>query len=110
MGEGNVARVSDPTVLARVVGDVGHLTLNRPRAINALDLDMIRALADALDAWEHDDTVRSVLLDGAGERGLCAGGDVRGLRGRLGPARHRPHHRGGPGGTGGPGGSGTLTG
>jgi len=87
---GNVAGVSDPTtaqteatVLTRIEGDVGHLTLNRPRAINALDIGMIRALAAALDDWEHDDAVRIVLLDGAGDRGLCAGGDVRGLREQI---------------------------
>lgn len=58
---------------------VGHLTLARPEAINALDLGMIEALAAALDEWEHDSDIEVVLLDGAGERGLCAGGDVRGL-------------------------------
>lgn len=63
----------------RTAGSVGWLTLNRPRAINALDLDMIRTLSRALDAWEHDSAVDVVLLDGAGDRGLCAGGDVRGL-------------------------------
>lgn len=68
-----------PSVLVRRSGGLGHLTLNRPRALNALDLTMIRLIADALDAWEHDPDVRIVLLDGAGERGLCAGGDVRGL-------------------------------
>ena len=81
---GNVATVTDPPraeprVLVRAYGGLGHLTLNRPRAINALDLGMIRDLAAALDAWEHDTDVELVLLDGAGERGLCAGGDVRGL-------------------------------
>lgn len=58
---------------------VGHLTLNRPEAINALDLGMIEALAAALDEWERDPDIQVILLDGAGERGLCAGGDVRGL-------------------------------
>jgi enoyl-CoA hydratase len=58
---------------------VGHLTLDRPEAINALDLGMVEALARALDAWEHDPDIQIVLLDGAGDRGLCAGGDVRGL-------------------------------
>lgn len=89
----NVAGVTDPnapsaatdtapqsTVLARADQGVGHLTLNRPRAINALDLEMITLLSDALDEWERDADVQIVLLDGAGERGLCAGGDVRGLR------------------------------
>lgn len=84
---GNVARVSetdtDPTVLARASSGVGHLTLNRPRAINALDLEMIQRLAAALDAWERDADVQLVLLDGAGERGFCAGGDVRGLREQI---------------------------
>ena len=66
-------------VLARASGSLGRLTLNRPRSINALDLDMIRSLATALDAWERDTDIDLVLLDGSGERGLCAGGDVRGL-------------------------------
>ena len=66
-------------VLVRASGSLGRLTLNRPRAINALDLDMIRLLHEALDAWEFDSDIDTVLLDGAGERGLCAGGDVRGL-------------------------------
>lgn len=69
----------EPRVLVRVVGGVGYLTLNRPRAINALDLGMIDDLAAALDAWEHDAEVDVVVLEGAGERGFCAGGDVRGL-------------------------------
>ncbi|WP_120263603.1 enoyl-CoA hydratase/isomerase family protein [Microbacterium sp. AG238] len=73
------AAASDSRVRARVDRALGHLTLDRPRAINALDLGMIRSLAAALDAWEHDPGVDAVLLDGAGERGLCAGGDVRGL-------------------------------
>jgi enoyl-CoA hydratase len=83
---GNVATVTDaaePTVLARASGGLGHLTLNRPRAINALDLGMIHLLRDALDAWQDDTEVDIVLLDGAGERGLCAGGDVRGLAERT---------------------------
>ncbi|WP_438354937.1 enoyl-CoA hydratase/isomerase family protein [Microbacterium sp. CJ88] len=69
--------------MARRAGSLGHLTLNRPRAINALDLGMIELLSDALDAWESDTDVDLVLLDGAGERGLCAGGDVRSLYDRI---------------------------
>lgn len=70
---------SEEKVVVHRSGSLGRLTLNRPRAINALDLDMIRALTAALDAWEHDSDIEIVLLDGAGDRGLCAGGDVRGL-------------------------------
>jgi len=74
----------DPShVIARADGSVGHLTLDRPRAINALDYGMIVELAAALDAWEHHPDIQVVLLDGAGERGLCAGGDVRGLYGQI---------------------------
>lgn len=71
---------AEPTVLVRTVRGVGHVTLNRPRAINALDLGMIQTISAALDRWEYDADIEVVLLDGAGERGLCAGGDVRGLR------------------------------
>ena len=73
------AQQAEPTVLVRRYGSLGRLTLNRPRALNALDLGMVQSLAAALDAWEHDVDIRIVLLDGAGGRGLCAGGDVRGL-------------------------------
>ncbi|MCZ8377594.1 enoyl-CoA hydratase/isomerase family protein [Mycobacterium sp. CPCC 205372] len=63
-------------VLVTVENGVGLLTLNRPKAINSLNHGMVMALAEALDAWRHDDAVHTVLLTGAGERGLCAGGDV----------------------------------
>lgn len=71
---------ADATVLVRSDQGVGRLTLNRPRALNAVDIEMVRRLAGALDAWEHDADVEVVLLDGSGERGFCAGGDVRLLR------------------------------
>jgi len=63
-------------VLVERVGGLGRLTLNRPRAINALNHAMVRTLATALDEWRDDDGVRTVLLTGAGDRGLCAGGDI----------------------------------
>ena len=66
-------------VLARIEGKAGRLTLNRPAALNALTLDMVRAIDRALTAWETDDAVALVVLDGAGERGFCAGGDIRAL-------------------------------
>ncbi|WP_417563543.1 enoyl-CoA hydratase/isomerase family protein [Microbacterium sp.] len=69
----------EPTVITRAHESLGRITLNRPRAINALDLDMIVQIAATLDAWEHDSDVELVVIDGAGERGLCAGGDVRSL-------------------------------
>lgn len=55
---------------------VGHITLNRPKAINALNHPMAQAILDTLREWSDDDEVRTVVLTGAGERGLCAGGDI----------------------------------
>ncbi|RRR41913.1 enoyl-CoA hydratase/isomerase family protein [Mycolicibacter terrae] len=63
-------------VLARVDSGVGLLTLNRPQAINSLTLPMVTAMTTALSTWADDPSVRAVVLSGAGERGLCAGGDV----------------------------------
>ncbi len=63
-------------VLARVDGHVGLLTLNRPKAINSLTHGMVRAMDSTLASWADDDAVRAVVVAGAGERGLCAGGDV----------------------------------
>ncbi|MEX5632797.1 enoyl-CoA hydratase/isomerase family protein [Parafrankia sp. FMc2] len=69
----------EPEVLRSVEGRVGRLTLNRPKTINALNHDMVRAMDAALRDWEHDDRVDAVLVDGAGHRGLCAGGDIRSI-------------------------------
>ncbi|MFF9896099.1 enoyl-CoA hydratase/isomerase family protein [Streptomyces longispororuber] len=69
-----------PPVLSRTEGRAGHLVLNRPRALNALDHTMVRLIDDALTAWERDEAVAAVVVTGAGERGLCAGGDIRAVR------------------------------
>jgi enoyl-CoA hydratase len=66
-------------VLTRIEGGMGRITLDRPRSLNALTLGMVEAVRAALDAWEADPAVAFVLIDGAGERGLCAGGDIRAL-------------------------------
>jgi len=63
-------------VLARVDGGVGFITLNRPKAINSLTQTMVTAMDATLATWAEDDDVRAVVVGGAGERGLCAGGDV----------------------------------
>jgi enoyl-CoA hydratase len=63
-------------IVARVDRGVGFVTLNRPKAINSLTHSMVTTLHEVLRDWEHDDDVRAVVLAGAGERGLCAGGDV----------------------------------
>ena len=75
-GEGSGEGDPEASVLVRVHDGIGHLTLNRPRAINALSHEMVGLMQSALDGWAGDDAVRVVLVDGAGERGLCAGGDI----------------------------------
>jgi enoyl-CoA hydratase len=72
-------------------GAAGVITLNRPQALNALTLDMVRAMRTSLDAWAHDDAVTRVIVEGAGEKAFCAGGDIRklveaGKEGRTGEA------------------------
>jgi len=68
---------AQPEVLARVQSGVGRLTLNRSKALHALNRAMCDAMIEALLAWRDDDAVKSILIDHAGERGFCAGGDIR---------------------------------
>jgi enoyl-CoA hydratase len=75
--------VNEPELLVEVVAGVGHVRLNRPRQINALTVPMMHSLALALDHLAGDQAVARVELTGAGERGLCAGADVRALRERA---------------------------
>ncbi len=75
-GKNRTVSADADEVLVQVTGGVGFLTLNRPKAINSLNHPMVTALDAALAVWENDDEVRAVVVNGAGERGLCAGGDV----------------------------------
>ena len=67
----------EPEILARIQSGLGRITLNRPKAIHALNKGMCDAMIAALLAWKDDPAVKSVLIDHAGERGFCAGGDIR---------------------------------
>ncbi|WOP19014.1 enoyl-CoA hydratase/isomerase family protein [Raineyella sp. LH-20] len=67
-------------VLFGIDGPVARIVLNRPRAINALNLGMVTDIHDRLDAWAADDSIGAVVIQGAGARGLCSGGDVRAVR------------------------------
>jgi enoyl-CoA hydratase/carnithine racemase len=73
----SVVRDGDIVVCER--GALRRITLNRPKTLNALTLDMAATMLAQLRAWEGDEAVGAVLIDGAGERGLCAGGDLRAL-------------------------------
>lgn len=79
-------------VIAQIEGRIGTLTLNRPQALNALSLPMVRALTEALQAWQDDPRVLAVAVRGTGKTGpfgaFCAGGDIRFF--------HRAAHAGDP--------------
>jgi enoyl-CoA hydratase len=74
-----VAGEESADLVVRREGAAGIIRLNRPKALNALTLEMTRGIVAALDGFEADPAVSLILLEGAGERGLCAGGDIRGL-------------------------------
>ena len=71
---------TEETVVTSRDGRIGRILLNRPRALNALDLPMIRACAAILETWREDPHVDAVVIEGAGDRAFCAGGDIRALR------------------------------
>jgi enoyl-CoA hydratase len=69
----------EPDLIARREGAVGVIRLNRPKTINAVTLEMFRDIDKALGQFESDPAIGLILLEGAGDRGLCAGGDIRAL-------------------------------
>ena len=79
MSQASERIVQDGDVLVREHGALRRLTLNRPKALNALTLGMAATMTTYLRAWAGNDSAGAVLIDGAGERGLCAGGDLRAL-------------------------------
>ncbi len=66
----------DAEILFEVKGGIGLVTLNRPKALNALTHEMCLALNAQLTEWETDARVKAVLIEGAGEKAFCAGGDI----------------------------------
>jgi len=69
--------MSQAEVIVAVEGRVGRLTLNRPQALHALTTNMCQLMTAALVAWRTDPDIELILLDHSGERGFCAGGDIR---------------------------------
>ncbi len=72
--------MSEPDLIIAREGHAGTLLMNRPKALNALTTEMIREFQRAIDLWKHDASVKLVILEGAGGRAFCAGGDVRAVR------------------------------
>ena len=67
---------SDEVILERI-GNKGIITLNRPQALNALNLSMIRQIYPQLKSWETDNSMKLVIIKGSGDKAFCAGGDVK---------------------------------
>jgi enoyl-CoA hydratase len=70
---------NQPVVKSEVLNGVGWIRLNRPRALNALSLEMVEIIEGKLQEWITDESVLLVCLEGEGGKGLCAGGDIRSL-------------------------------
>ncbi len=79
-------------VIVEKRGSAGRLILNRPQALNALTLQMVRDFSAALDEFERDSGVQRIIVTGAGDRAFSAGGDIRWLyeRGRAGDYAGNP--------------------
>lgn len=75
--------VSDQEVLISTINgpatSIGLITLNRPKALNALSFNMIKIITKALQDWQQDDNISAVVIRGQGERAFCAGGDIKSL-------------------------------
>ncbi len=63
-------------IIIRKTGKAGHITLNRPAALNALTWDMCLAIETTIDEWRSDTTIQLIIIDGAGDKAFCAGGDI----------------------------------
>jgi enoyl-CoA hydratase/carnithine racemase len=83
---------AEPAVLYRVVNRVAIMTLNRPSALNALSHEMVRELFVLIERCRTDDDIVAVVLRGAGEKGFCAGGDVRELHRLAGLGQKEGEH------------------
>jgi enoyl-CoA hydratase len=71
--------MTDSEIIIETTGALGRIRLNRPKAINSLTLEMVKSIDAALARFESDPEIGAVLVTGEGERGLCAGGDIRAL-------------------------------
>jgi enoyl-CoA hydratase len=69
----------EPDLIETRSGKTGRITLNRPAALNAMTHAMVRRMARILSEWEADPTITLILVDGAGDKAFCAGGDVAAL-------------------------------
>ncbi len=71
--------IFDEIELSEGDGFIGYICLNKPKAFNAIDLEMVRLMQIRLDAWKDDPRLAFIFLEGSGDKAFCAGGDVKGL-------------------------------
>ena len=71
--------MNDAEILFERRGDIGLVILNRPKALNALTLTMVREMTPQMQSWATYPEVKAVVVRSAGDRGFCAGGDIRAL-------------------------------
>lgn len=74
-----VQEISGKYITFQEKGSVGHVILNRPESLNALNMEMIRGLSFALSKWQGRDHIKTIFIEGAGDRAFCAGGDIKGF-------------------------------
>jgi len=72
-----MSSAADEEILFHVKKNCGFITLNRPKALNALNLNMVRRMQTNMESWESDPSVGLVVIRGAGQKAFCAGGDIR---------------------------------
>jgi enoyl-CoA hydratase/carnithine racemase len=64
-------------ILTSIRNKIGFITLDRPKALNSLSLEMVRAITSTLLQWRNDENVSAVFIQGSSEKAFCAGGDIR---------------------------------
>ena len=72
--------MTEPSLITNRDGRAGRILMNRPKVLNAIDQPMIRAMTKILLEWRDDPTIQLVIVEGAGDRAFCAGGDIVDLR------------------------------
>ncbi len=72
-------KIEIQTIASQNNHSIGRITLNNPKALNALSLEMANTIQETLDKWAADDSIQCILIDGAGEKAFCAGGDIQAM-------------------------------
>lgn len=88
-----MSELSDALVLSELIPTatqgvhIGRITLNSPKTLNSLNLEIILSLSEILGSWEKDSRVAAIFIEGNGEKAFCAGGDVKRIHGFIETAR-----------------------